>query len=98
VFEQTTVCTPQMANCTPTTYPYNVSFISDFYNFAAVFNQNLTFNISASVITFAGDTIQDVIMDRYVGNYVFFNSSVNYNFNNFCGPIASFNQKNIVKE
>jgi hypothetical protein len=42
--------------------------------------------------------IQDVVMDIYNGNYVFFNSSVNYTFNSFCGPISSFRQRNTVAE
>lgn len=97
-FSQSTVCTPQVTICTPVTYPYNISFISNFYNFAAAYNQNITFNISASIITFSGSSVQDVQMDRYIGNYIFFNSSVNYNFNEFCGPIASFHQHKREKD
>lgn len=75
-FSQSTVCTPNTCSSTPNTYFYNLSIISNIYNFAAAYNQNITFNVSASFITFSGSTIQDVEMEKYVGNYVSFNSSV----------------------
>jgi hypothetical protein len=59
-FTQTVRCTPQTAGCTPTTYTYSVALISGFYNFAACFIQNVTFDISASVISFSAPNIEDV--------------------------------------
>ena len=35
-YQQFTVCTPS-SGCAPTTYPYMLTFISNFYNFAAMY-------------------------------------------------------------
>jgi hypothetical protein len=97
-FTQSIQCTPQTPACTPTTYTYSVALISDFYNFAGCFIQNVTFDISASIISFSSPDIYDVELSEYTGNYVFFNSSVNYSFNTFCGPISSFHQRSLMPQ
>ncbi len=97
-FSQNSRCTPQNSTCSPITYPYSIALISDFYNFAAAFNLFIVFNISASVINFTGAGIHDISLEMYTGRYTFYNSSVNYSFNSFCGPIASFQQRNTISE
>lgn len=97
-FTQSMQCTPQTPACTPTTYTYSVALISDFYNFAGWFIQNVTFDISASIISFSSPDIYDVELSKHAGNYVFFNSSVNYSFNTFCGPISSFRQRSLMPQ
>lgn len=95
-FTQNIQCTPQSVSCTPTTYTYSVVLISDFYNFAGYFIQNVTFDISASIISFSSPNIYDVKLSEYTDNYVFFNSSMNYSFNTFCGPISRFYQSLLI--
>jgi hypothetical protein len=92
-FQQPTVCTPQ-TGCATTTYQYVLTFISNFYNFGAMYNESITFDINASEITYTSSPLPDVQLDRYVTNYILYNSSNIYNFNNFCGPIQSFHQQN----
>lgn len=87
-FKQTAICTPLNFTCPPVTYSYGVSYMSDFYNFAGVYINNIIFDISASKITLSGSNIQDIELYKYTTTYTIYNNSVIYNFNNFCGPIS----------
>ena len=80
----------QGASGVHTTYNYSLAFMSNYYNFAAKFPCTITFDTREAEIFTSELLSEPVTLNRISGPTTEFTLSINYTFNDLCGPIQNY--------
>lgn len=96
-FQDNEVCTSG-ESCGPTVYPFSLSFVSVFYNFAATYMSEITFDTTASNIRMQSPVSQEVKLVAETGSEGVLRGSALFDFGGVTGPVGTFKQHNTQNE